>query len=81
MPTIAVLLQDCESLTKSTPLFRLSLAKHMDDLLACQRLRYQVFNCELGEGSLDSHSTGLDRDGFDLICDHLMVHDSATEEG
>ena len=78
MPTTAVLLQDCESLTKSTPLFRLSLAKHMDDLLACQHLRYQVFNCELGEGFLDSHSTGLDRDGFDLVCDHLMVHDSAT---
>jgi putative hemolysin len=50
----------------------------MEDLLACQRLRYLVFNCELGEGLADSHGTGLDRDEFDLICDHLMVHDATT---
>src|ERR1700730_1873118 len=54
MPTTAVLIQDCESLAKSTPLFRLSLAQNMDDLISCHRLRYQVFNCELGEGLLDS---------------------------
>jgi putative hemolysin len=78
MPTTAVLTQDCERLTTSTPLFRLSLAQNIDDLTACQRLRYQVFNCELGEGFADSHATGLDRDGFDVICDHLMVHDSTT---
>jgi putative hemolysin len=78
MPTTAVLVQDCERLTTSTPLFRLSLAHNMEDLLACQRLRYLVFNCELGEGLADSHGTGLDRDEFDLICDHLMVHDATT---
>jgi putative hemolysin len=78
MPTTAVLIQDCESLTKSTPLFRLSLAKNMDDLIACQRLRYLVFNCELGEGLMDSHATGLDHDNFDVVCDHLMVHDITT---
>ena len=78
MPTTAVLIQDCERLTTCTPLFRLSLAQDIDDLKACQRLRYQVFNCELGEGFAASHATGLDRDGFDVVCDHLMVHDSAT---
>ena len=78
MPTTAVLIQDCERLTTSTPLFRLSLAQNIDDLKACQRLRYQVFNCELGEGFADSHATGLDCDGFDVVCDHLMVHDSTT---
>jgi putative hemolysin len=78
MPTNAVLIQDCESLTTSTPSFRLSLAQNMDDLAACQRLRYLVFNCELGEGLSDSHHCGLDRDRFDLICDHLMVHDSVS---
>jgi putative hemolysin len=78
MPTTAVLVQDCESLSTSTPLFRLSLAQNMDDLLACQRLRYQVFNCELGEGLADSTRLGLDRDRFDLICDHLMVHDASS---
>jgi putative hemolysin len=78
MPTTAVLVQECERLTTSTPLFRLSLAQNMDELQACQRLRYLVFNCELGEGLADSHGTGLDRDEFDLICDHLMVHDAST---
>jgi putative hemolysin len=78
MPTTAVLMEDCESLVTSTPLFRLSLAQNMDDLMACQRLRYLVFNCELGEGLASSEHDGLDRDRFDLICDHLMVHDAAT---
>jgi putative hemolysin len=73
-----VLVEDCERLTTSTPLFRLSLAQNMEDVIACQRLRYLVFNCELGEGLADSEGTGLDRDRFDLICDHLMVHDAAS---
>lgn len=78
MPTTAVLVQDCEKLTTSTPLFRLSLAQDMDDLAECQRLRYLVFNCELGEGLVASEGSGLDCDKFDLICDHLMVHDVAS---
>src|SRR5262249_38972607 len=78
MPTNAVLAQDCESFSTVTPSFRLSLAHTMDDVAACQRLRYLVFNCELGEGLSDSHNDGLDRDHFDLICDHLMVHDATT---
>ena len=60
MPTTALLIQDCDRLTTSTPLFRLSLAQNMDDLVACQRLRYLVFNCELGEGLADSHWVGGD---------------------
>jgi putative hemolysin len=78
MPTTAVLAQDCDSLTTSTPLFRLSLAQDMEDLTACQRLRYLVFNCELGEGLTASQCSGLDRDSFDVICDHLMVHEVTT---
>jgi putative hemolysin len=78
MPTTTVLLQDSERLATSTPLFRLSLAQNMDDVIACQRLRYQIFNCEMGEGLADSHATGLDSDGFDVVCDHLMVRDAAT---
>jgi putative hemolysin len=78
MPTTTVLLQDSDRLATSTPLFRLSLAQNMDDVIACQRLRYQIFNCEMGEGLADSYATGLDSDGFDVVCDHLMVRDAAT---
>jgi putative hemolysin len=52
----------------------------MKDLVHCQRLRYLVFNCELGEGLASSDASGLDRDPFDLICDHLMVQDAATSQ-
>lgn len=37
------------------------------------RLRYQVFNEELGEGIPENAATGLDRDAFDDFCDHLML--------
>jgi putative hemolysin len=80
MPTTAVLVQDHDSVVASTPLFRVSLAQTVEDLVACQRLRYAVFNCELGGGLKDSEGCGLDRDRFDFICDHLMVHDAASNE-
>ncbi len=37
------------------------------------RLRYQVFNLELGEGLEESHQTGLDRDRFDTQMTHLVL--------
>lgn len=45
-----------------------------------QRLRFEVFNLELGEGLAESHATGLDVDPFDEFCDHLIVEDVATGE-
>jgi putative hemolysin len=54
------------------------LAQTMEDLRSCQRLHYLVFNCELGRRLTDSEDCGLDRDRFELICDHLMVHDAAS---
>jgi putative hemolysin len=80
MPTTAVLVQDCGTPLAATNLFRVGLARDMKDLVHCQRLRYFVFNCELGEGLASSDASGLDRDPFDLICDHLMVQDATTSE-
>ena len=45
--------------------------------LAC-RLRYEVFNLELGEGLEASRATGLDRDVYDAQCQHLLVFDTRT---
>jgi len=78
MTTTAVLVHDCGNPLASTNLFRVRLAQTLEDVIACQRLRYLVFNCELGEGLDCSARTGLDRDQFDFICDHLMVHDAAS---
>jgi putative hemolysin len=78
MPTTAVLVQDCDGPITSSPSFSVSLAQSVADLTECQRLRFQVFNRELGEGLAASERTGLDRDRFDWVCDHLMVRDIAT---
>jgi putative hemolysin len=44
-----------------------------------QRLRFEVFNLELGEGLAESHAFERDADPFDDACDHLLVEDIATE--
>jgi putative hemolysin len=78
MPTTAVLVEECSDPLASTPLFRVGLAQNLEDLMECQRLRYLVFNCELGEGLESSESLGLDRDRFDFICDHLLVRELSS---
>lgn len=42
---------------------------------AC-RLRFLVFNAELGEGLIESYLTGRDHDRFDPVCDHLIIEDT-----
>ncbi|HUC54933.1 MAG TPA: GNAT family N-acyltransferase [Candidatus Cybelea sp.] len=76
MPKAAVLIHDCENPLATTERFRVGMAQTLEDVIQCQRLRYLVFNCELGEGLESSVKTGLDRDRFDFICDHLMVQDA-----
>src|SRR5258707_4356773 len=78
MPKAAVLVHDCGNPIATTSLFRVRKAQTLEEVIECQRLRYLVFNCELGEGLDTSAKTGLDRDRFDFICDHLMVQDAAT---
>ena len=51
------------------------LAETAEDRDAACRLRFKVFNIELGEGLETSYRTGLDTDQFDLICEHLLVED------
>jgi putative hemolysin len=63
-----------------TKVYEVSLATTLAEVRACQRLRYEVFNTELGEGLCASHALGLDRDHFDVICDHLLVRQTETTE-
>jgi putative hemolysin len=78
MPPTAVLEHGCENPLASTSQFRAGMAESLEDLIDCQRLRYLVFNCELGEGLDSSARIGLDRDRYDFICDHLMVRNIST---
>jgi putative hemolysin len=78
MPPSAVLEHGCENPLAATSQFRAGMAESLEDLIDCQRLRYLVFNCELGEGLDSSARIGLDRDRYDFICDHLMVRNIST---
>ena len=62
----------------STERYELRLAAGAEDVRAAQRLRFAVFNVELGEGLPGAEATGLDADDFDAVCDHLLVVERAT---
>ncbi len=59
--------------------YRLRLAETPQDRRAACRLRFLVFNLELGKGLESSYETGLDQDQFDSCCEHLLVEQSATD--
>ena len=59
--------------------YRVRLAETEEDRIAACRLRFKVFNIELGEGLESSYETGLDTDQFDHICEHLLVEDKQQE--
>ena len=54
------------------------MAESVEDRDAACRLRFKVFNLELGEGLDSSYATGMDTDGFDLFCEHLLVEEKLT---
>lgn len=61
------------------PEFSVKLASCEKDLLAAQRLRYDVFVRELGGGgSMVDHAAGLERDRYDPYFDHMLVTDETT---
>ncbi len=51
----------------------------LDELDQVLRLRFEVFNLELGEGLDSSFTTGRDQDRFDPTCHHLAVYDSRLD--
>ena len=54
------------------------LAETLAEREAACRLRFAVFNLELGEGIASSWHTGLDQDQFDPFCEHLIVEDRTS---
>lgn len=54
------------------------LARTTADREAACRLRFRVFNVELGEGLERSYQTGLDQDRYDPVCEHLLVEEHET---
>jgi putative hemolysin len=62
------------------PTYRARLATTAEDLRAAQRLRFEVFNLELGEGLAASYALGRDEDPYDACCDHLLVEQEDTRQ-
>jgi putative hemolysin len=59
--------------------YRMRLAQSPEDRIAACRLRFRVFNIEMGEGLDSSYETGLDTDQFDDVCEHLLVEDKQAD--
>ena len=60
-----------------------SLARNANEIAEAQRLRYKVFVEEMGAqiaSVTNAKTSGLDVDGFDAFCDHLLVRESATHQ-
>ena len=55
-------------------------ARTREELYAALKLRFEVFNLELGEGLQASFLTGRDMDEFDEQCHHLIVVDTENQD-
>lgn len=53
-------------------------ARSREEIESALKLRFEVFNLELGEGLASSFQTGRDRDQFDATCHHLIGTEKAT---
>ena len=58
--------------------YRLTFVRRTEQLRAVQRLRFKVFNLELGEGLESSFDSGLDADDLDESLHHLLISDERT---
>ena len=60
--------------------YRLTFARSVEQLRAVQRLRFEVFNLELGEGLESSFASGLDEDDLDEALHHILIIDEKTQQ-
>jgi putative hemolysin len=64
------------------PSFRTMIARTAGDVLAAQRLRYEVFIAELGgDGPGVDHDTRIETDQFDTHADHILLLDENRPDG
>ena len=59
--------------------YRVRFAQTTQDLDQVLKLRFEVFNLELGEGLESSFRINRDLDEFDATCHHLIVEDLSTD--
>ncbi len=66
--------------TFSDARYEVRFVQNAAELDAVLKLRFTVFNLELGEGLEESYRTQRDQDEFDLSCHHLIVIDKKNAE-
>jgi putative hemolysin len=71
-------LRDAPSMRVRQGRYELRFARSQDELDEILRLRFNVFNLELGEGLETSYLTRRDEDAYDRSCHHLLVEDLAA---
>jgi putative hemolysin len=67
------------AITAESPTYSILIAATDEEIVAAQRLRYQVFAGEMG-AQLHTDRPGLDIDEFDEFADHLIVREDRTGE-
>ncbi len=60
--------------------YRAKIAETSAEVESALRLRYEVFNLELGAAPKFGNAPGLDYDEYDAGCRHLIIIDNATGE-
>lgn len=70
-------LHTAEQTRSRGPRLHVTLATCESEILAAQKLRYQIFAEELG-ARLPTRIAGVDRDLFDPHCEHLIVRDEES---
>jgi putative hemolysin len=63
-----------------TDSYRVRFAETREDRENAFRLRFLVFNLELGEGPESAYQDGYERDEFDEVCNHLLVEHIGTRQ-
>lgn len=63
-----------------TDKYILRLASTEEELKSIFRLRFEVFNLELGLGFSSSNLTQMDQDKFDAVCHHLILISKHTNQ-
>ncbi len=60
--------------------YSVKIASNRKEVEKALKLRFDVFNIELGEGLDESYKTLMDEDIYDAQCHHLLVIENASDE-
>lgn len=58
--------------------FEIRITRDKAEVVAAQKLRFDIFNLEMKMGVDSSFQRGLDADDYDPLCEHLIVRDTKS---